>query len=59
MCNMPRRTRASGVVIRYDRDACDAAVFECGLGDHGGICRGLYCVCENIGQESLQAVASY
>jgi hypothetical protein len=41
MCNMPRRTRASGVVVGYDRDAGDAAVFEGGFGDHGRSCRGL------------------
>lgn len=26
---------ASGIVIRYDRDAGDATVFECGFRDHG------------------------
>lgn len=33
---MPRRTRASGVVVGDDRDAGDATVLECGFRDHRG-----------------------
>jgi len=35
---MPRRTRASGVVVGDDRDAGDATVFEGGFRDHRCFC---------------------
>jgi len=53
MCNMPRRTRASGVVVGYDRDAGDATVFECGFRDHRDFLGGLM-VSGKAGQENFK-----
>lgn len=62
MCNMlrmPRRTRASGVVVWDDRDAGDATVLEGGLGDHGCFCSWFGGERESRAGKTLRAVAGY
>lgn len=62
MCNvlgMPRRTRASGVVVWDDRDAGDATVLESGFGDHGCFCSRFDGEWESRAGKTLRAVASY
>jgi hypothetical protein len=62
MCNMlsmPRRTRASGVVVWDDRDAGDATVLEGGFGDHGCFCSWFEGEWESRAGKTLRAVAGY
>lgn len=59
MLRMPRRTRASGVVVWDDRDAGDATVLEGGLGDHGCFCSWFGGERESRAGKTLRAVAGY
>ena len=59
MLSMPRRTRASGVVVWNDRDAGDATVLERGLGDHGCFCSWFEGEWESRAGKTLRAVAGY